>query len=200
MKSKFINVLIFAAGAAVGSAVTYKVLKTKYDQIVQDEIDSVREAFSGADDYDECDELADGEDLIAESPVTHIDWSDYEDLEDEKEEYADIASQYTSEEGGVEKVGTAPYVIGPFDFGTIDDYYQIELTYYADGVLEDAEGNIITDVDDLVGTDSLYTFGEYEDDAVHVRNERLRTDFEILKDYRTYDEARSTGPGRVADE
>ena len=93
-----------------------------------------------------------------------------------------------------------PYVISPYDFGELDGYNQIELTYYADGTLEDDEGNIITDVDELVGQDSLFTFGEYEEDAVFVRNERLETDFQILKDYRTYEEARSIGPNQVDDE
>ena len=97
-------------------------------------------------------------------------------------------------------VSKKPYVIAPYDFGTLDDYHQIELTYYADGILEDAEGNIVTDADELIGPKALTTFGEYEEDAVHVRNEYLRTDFEILRDYSTYDEARGTSPKRVADE
>ena len=93
-----------------------------------------------------------------------------------------------------------PYVISPYDFGELDDYSQVELTYYADGTLEDEDYNIVTDADELIGRDSLYTFGEYEDDAVFVRNERLRADFQILKDYRTYAEARSVGPSKVDDE
>ena len=44
MKCKFINVLVFAAGAAIGSAVTWKVVKTKYERFAQEEIESVKEA------------------------------------------------------------------------------------------------------------------------------------------------------------
>ena len=94
----------------------------------------------------------------------------------------------------------APYVIAPYDFGELDDYRKFELTYYADGVLEDEDYNIINDSEELIGRDSLNTFGEYEDDAVFVRNEALRSDFQILKDYRTYAEARSIGPNQVDDE
>ena len=93
-----------------------------------------------------------------------------------------------------------PYVISPYDFGEIEGYSLIELTYYADGILEDEEYNVVTDVDELVGQDSLYSFGEYEDDAVFVRNERLRADFQILKDYRTYVEAKNVGPKQVGNE
>ena len=40
------NVFIFAAGAAIGSVVTWKLLKTKYEHIAQEEIDSVKKVFS----------------------------------------------------------------------------------------------------------------------------------------------------------
>ena len=93
-----------------------------------------------------------------------------------------------------------PYVIAPYDFGEIDGYHMIELTYYADDVLEDDSYCIVNDRDELIGRTALNTFGEYEEDAVFVRNERLRTDFQILRDYRTYAEARSISPKRVADE
>ena len=93
-----------------------------------------------------------------------------------------------------------PYVIAPYDFGELDGYRKFELTYYADDVLEDEDYNIINDREDLIGRESLYTFGEFDDDAVFVRNEKLRSDFQILKDYRTYAEARSVGPNQVDDE
>ena len=93
-----------------------------------------------------------------------------------------------------------PYVISPYDFGEADGYEQVELTYYADGTLEDENYDLVTDVDEMIGTQSLYTFGEYEDDAVFVRNDHLRIDFQILKDYRTYEEARGTNPKQVGDE
>ena len=212
MKCKFINVLMFAAGAAIGSAVTWKVVKTKYEKIAQEEIDSVKEAFADrlsnlqeqVDDYSTADEAEEWVDRASK-----IDWSDFEDLEEEDEnepdnelnDYARLVNNYTNEKGGVDEMETKrPYVISPYDFGELDGYSQVELTYYADGTLEDEDYNIVTDVDELIGSDSLFTFGEYEDDAVFVRNDRLRADFQILKDYRTYEQARSVGPDRVNDE
>lgn len=203
MKSKFINVLMFAAGAAIGSAVTWKFVKTKYEQIVQEELESIREAFSekDSDDQEETDDR-DDEEGRQEKP-RQINWSELEDLNEEDDkpndlkEYGALVSNYTSEEGGSTILVKEPYVISPYDFGELDDFHQIELTYYADDILEDDEGNIVKDVDELIGSKALYTFGEYEDDAVFVRNERLRTDFQILKDYRTFADARSIGPNRV---
>lgn len=204
MKCKFINVLMFAAGAAVGSAVTWKIVKDRYEKIVQEEIESIKEAFSD-NNTDVCQEQTDdSEDDESDAgqyeSVTHIDWSKLEDLDEEDDdldEYSALASNYTSEKGGAEGMTKPPYVISPYDFGELDDYRQFELTYYADGVLEDEDEEIITDIDDLIGPKALYTFGEYEDDAVFVRNEQLRADFQILKDPRTYEEAKSISPSQV---
>lgn len=212
MRCKFINVLVFAAGAAIGSAVTWKVVKTKYERIAQEEIESVKEAYANmltnlqeqVDDYSTMDKAEEWNDRASK-----IDWSELEDIEDDCDaepdddlnDYARLVREYeTDKKGGAEDMTKEPYVISPYDFGELDGYSQVELTYYADGTLEDEDYNIVTDVDELIGRDSLYTFGEYEDDAVFVRNERLHADFQILKDYRTYEEARSVGPNQVDDE
>ena len=215
MKSKITNVLVFAAGAAIGSAVTWKVLKTKYDRLIQEEIDSVKEAFSDRfDSVETSDDQAeeDEEEEEHSSETFKQNWSKLEDMldedeeedftEEERNEYEKIASNYTGEKGGVTDMSSTtkpPYVISPLDFGELDDYEQVELTYYLDDILEDEDYHIVTDADELIGPNALETFGEYEDDAVFVRNEYLRTDFQILKDYRTYDEARSVRPVQVDD-
>ena len=61
-------------------------------------------------------------------------------------------------------------------------------------VLVDDGGDKIEDVDDVVGMESLTNFGEFEDDSVFVRNDRLRCDYEILMDERTYSEAQKERP------
>lgn len=205
MNSKIINVLVFAAGAAIGSAVTWKVVKSQYDRIIAEEIESVKEAFAESDVASSGEptepETDDEEDLV-ERPK-QIDWDELEDLdEDDNEdmvEYSRIVENYTSEKGGARNMANEPKVISPYDFGELDGYHQIELTYYADGFLEDDDYNIVEDAEELLGPDALNSFGEYEEDAVFVRNDFLRTDFQILRDYRTYEEARSAGPGRVND-
>ena len=89
MKCKFVNVLMFAVGAAIGSAVTWKVVKTKYEKIAQEEIESVKEAFADqlsnlqeqVDEYSDMDELEERIDRAKK-----INWSELEDLEDEEAE------------------------------------------------------------------------------------------------------------------
>ena len=78
-----------------------------------------------------------------------------------------------------------PYIIEPEELGETD--YEVEtLTYYADHVLTIENDDVIQNVDEVVGRESLSLFGEYEDDTVYVRNDRLQTDFEILADTRNY--------------
>ena len=60
------------------------------------------------------------------------------------------------------------------------DYDLVSLEYYADKVLVDEDDHPIQDVEYMVGEDSLEHFGEYEEDAVYVRNDLIKTDFEIL--------------------
>lgn len=217
MNRKIINLIIFTVGAAFGSAVTWKIVKDRYEKIVQEEIKSVKEVFSDRfnSSNEETSSEESDEDMSEEDPVSDyrkICWDDLEDLDpselEEEEyqadliEYEDIANIY--KEGGADNMPTSeprePYVIEPIEFGELDGYKTFELTYYEDGILEDEDYDIVKNPEEILGPDALGSFGEYEDDSVFVRNERLRADFQILKDYRTYDEARSIGPGRVDDE
>lgn len=158
-------VLYFSIGAAAGSIVTWKLLRTKYEKLVKEEIESVKETFSRLNKHEES--------------------------EEKEEVYHEIASNYIkeSEEGEDMTLNDIdPYVIPPEEFGSIEEYDTESLTYYADGVLTDDFDNEIEDVDFMVGKDSLTHFGEYEDDSVFVRNDRIKTDFEILLDVRNFRE------------
>ena len=71
------------------------------------------------------------------------------------------------------------------------------LTYTADGVLLDDMNEIVDDIEEVVGEDSLEHFGEYEDDPVYVRNDAKKCDYEILLDQRNYQEIFETQPHRT---
>lgn len=186
MNSTLSNFVIFAAGAAIGSAVSWRFLKARYERIAQEEIDSVKEVFSKIHNKN-TDDIEQGESMVKESVDI------YENVIYEN------AYNAESTKGGDPVVnGDGPYVITPEEFDTRDDYETISLTYYADGVLADELDYRVEDVDNTVGTESLSHFGEYEDDAVFVRNDQLKADYEILFDTRKYEDVvRSTGPRHV---
>ena len=52
----------------------------------------------------------------------------------------------------------------------------------------------VEDIENVVGLDFADHIGEYEDDAVHIRNERLRCDYEILRDLRKYSDVLEDKP------
>ena len=191
MNSILSKTIIFAVGAAIGSAVTYKLVKDKYERIAQDEIAEMREYYRKKHEPME-EEFVEPEESIVK--ITDAD----------KRDYAAIVSRYTNdiseitEKGGVEAMedddeeyDDKPVIILPEDFGEIADYDTVTLTYYADGVLEDENCDIIEDASDLVGDDFAEHFGEFEEDSVHVRNDKYHTYYQILQDIRTYAEANS---------
>ena len=50
--NKTVNFMIFVVGAAVGSIVTWRYIDKKYEQIAQEEIDSVKEVFAKREQQD----------------------------------------------------------------------------------------------------------------------------------------------------
>lgn len=182
MNNKIINVLMFATGAAVGSVVTWKVLKTKYEQIAQEEINSVKEVYSVRREESEViEDNSDDEEGDTRVTKEKPSLSEYAAKLEEYKYAHEEAKKGESEQMSFDK----PYVISPDEFD--ENGYETEtLYYYTDGVLADELDNVIEDADELIGLDSLNTFGQYEDDSVFVRNDELETDYEILKDCRKY--------------
>lgn len=186
MKDLLTSAFIFAVGAIIGSAVTWKLVKTKYEQIAQEEIDSVKETFSRLHD-----ESTDKEEKakMVECAKDLISISDKKEKQNMKEYASKIKEydyvNYSGNEKEVSNVKNHPFVISPEEFGEMD-YSMMSLVYYADGVLANDCDEIIEDVENTVGTDFPSHFGEYEDDSVFVRNNELELDYEILRDTRNY--------------
>lgn len=189
MNNTIKGLLIFAAGAAVGSVATWQLVKKKYEQIAQEEIDSVKEVFSRKQKSCIPDEEKPEK---AHSTVT----VPYEFTDEAIQKQKDIVDEcsYMPKE---DIKSAKPTVISPDDFGEIDEYDKVSLTYYIDGVLADENDEPVEDVDNVIGFTSLNHFGEYEDDSVFVRNDKLRCDFEILLDQRNYSDVIKTKPHPV---
>ena len=184
MSSKVMNTVIFAVGAAVGSAVTWELVKDKYEKLAQEEIDSVKEVFSKrkseTESQDETEEPETGKDVMSKDSTI----VEYADLL-RKQGYNNNLNKKGKEKESDEM--KEPYVITPDEFVDGEEYEKITLIYYADNVLADEDDDLVNNVEDIIG-DALSHFGEYEEDAVYVRNEQLRAEYEILKDLRTYAE------------
>jgi hypothetical protein len=189
---------MFAAGAAIGSAVSWKLLETKYRRIADEEIERQCAYYKQDDDSDaENEEPAEGNTEIDGSTIVsgQLDLHDYMNIINE-ENYAAYSDNDIKEVSSMKR----PYVIKPEEFGEIDYYDTETLYYYADGVLTDDGGNPIEDVEDMVGLDSLDHFGDYEDDSVHVRNDEKKIDYEILRELSNYSDDVDYDPHSAEDE
>lgn len=194
MNTKIKYFAIFAVGAAIGSAATWRFVKTKYEQQANEEIASVKKTFIENERHlTSCLEHANNELKKSVGIDIHVE----ADEDDEIRTYTDIIDENSyqakafndkinKEVSPVDK--QKPYVISPEEFGEIEEYETVSLTYYADGYLFDENDDMIEDVEAMVGEESLTHFGEYEDDSVFVRNDRYQVDYEILKDERTLKE------------
>lgn len=192
MNSKVSFILGTIIGAGIGVAGTYSYFKDKYEKLAEEDFNS-RRVF----DEDKKDEpvepvvektadsrTVDKPSIAAYSAILQKEgYVNYSDMQDKKQK----------QEIAVDR----PYVIQPSDFGEFDDYEKISLTYTADGVLLDDMNEIVDDIEETVGEDSLEHFGEYEDDSVYVRNDAKKCDYEILLDQRNYQEIFETHPHRT---
>ena len=185
-----INFAMFLAGATVGAVGSWFYCKRYYEQIAQEEIDSVKAVFA------------------ERKPDALKNAKNFEDSTDDNKQKANMAKlkpdlvdyaaklqaeRYTnysahSEKNNNEEAETVvdkPHVISPDEYADCD-YTIINLTYYSDGVLADDEDEIVENVEDTVGADFAEHFGDYEMDSVHIRNDRRKCDYEICKDNRSY--------------
>lgn len=208
MSNKFNYFVAFSLGAAAGAVVAWKMLKTKYEQQTREEIDSVieyyKERYSEKTDTDDHAEVKDeSEDEPDEDPAVTERKTEYKDylttIRSNSYAHRDYSSDAIEKKVEERIEMDKPYVIAPDEFGEHDGYETETLIFYSDRVLTDEMGNLVEEVEKTIG-DALTHFGEYEDDSVHVRNDLMRTDYEILRDESRYRDIWSRRAGRRSEE
>ena len=203
MNSYVKSTISFLAGGIIGAGVAIIFLKRKYALMYRESAARMEDVYSDLIKEQVTYETEGGEDpeVLAKLNRDKPDLNEYAKsiAKDHKfVDYTKHAEVKTAEEVKEEhlekkkeeepKKDIDIYVIDPNDFGEFDDYGHIFLTFYSDGIL--AEGEDILDEEDIencIGLDFDQHFGEYEDDSVHIRNDRLKCDYEILADERTFD-------------
>lgn len=187
MKDLIIKGMIFLAGSAIGSVVTWKLVKTKYERIANDEIESMREYYSNKE-YDK--ETGDKNVEESEDGIKQTDNLTVHEIRKKLQELERINERVMEEKKKEDKKDMiGPQVIEPEETWE-QDYPMITLTYYEeDQILADDRNKIITNIDELVGEDFADHFGEYEDDTVYIRNDDFKVYYEILRDYGSYAES-----------
>ena len=197
MNDKLSSVIIFCGGVFIGGFLTWDFFKTKYEKIADEEIASVKETFEHReprpDKNYKVEETLKGNDEyinvspgVAERIVQIIDSNGYRN-------YSNTAIETDKKGGTADMELKQPYVITPEQYEDNVDYTKVSLTWYSDEVLEDDWGNVL-DPDDVIGSDALKTFGQYEKDSVFVRDDDEQIDYEVLLDTRSYKETYGHDP------
>jgi hypothetical protein len=193
--NKLSTAVAFIFGAGIGSAATWYFLKSKYETISNEEKESYKNYYEkklAELNSESKEESQQPDEATLKRLRNKDDISKYVEKIKPYTNYSDIST--TEEPSTVaapeeeESYSERPYVIPPEEFDELEGYNTISLLYFADEVLTDDDYSIIENVEETVGKDSLKTFGRYEDDSVYVRNDRLKCDYEILKDERRFED------------
>lgn len=196
------SILTFVAGATIGSFVTWRYIKVKYERIAEEEIESVKEVFSRRDSASgesttrglragsgASDEPMSRSNMKQERPASErVDYTRYS----AKKQV--VVDKEKEEDDNMSK----PYIISPEDFGE-NDYTKVGLKIFSDNVLVDDNDEKLDSTNDIVSLDVANHFGEYEDDSVFVRDDRLKVDYEILLDLRSYSDVANIKPHQMED-
>lgn len=182
----------FVAGAVIGSTATYFIIKKRAQEKINIETGETRQYYMDLErelkakyETKSEEETEKVEDKVSIKKTEPFD-------SNAVSQYNKMAEFYDKMERNDVKINkkTMPYTISPDEFGEFDDYEKIFLTRCSDGYIVDENFEVVdrASLDDIGVEYNMDSFGEYEDDILHIRNEQLKTDFEITQiedDYKT---------------
>lgn len=177
--------LSFVIGLAIGVVSSALYFRGK----TQEEVDEVRSFYLskvGENENEENTETESVEDKVfREFNATKPEIRDYINTLRERK-YVDYSKTAEPDDSSakVPEVIADPYVISIDDFGQEEGYDTITLTAYSDGTIANYADDELEDPESTVGEDILNKFGD--EDVVYIRNDRLKADFEVVRDNRTY--------------
>lgn len=211
MKAKIKGLLLFVAGVGIGSFVTRALIKKKYEDLIDEEIASVREHLTNKKEVvEESEECVDENGMpykkypVENTPKTPL---DVRRERVTRENYNNLTSIYKTDPAELEHPMDddedydcsknrgdmrAPYVISLGEFNEEMNHFDKTTIYFYedDEVLTEENEEVINNVNDIVGRDSLEKFGCMSEDpeVVYVRNEKLGIDYEVIRLSRSYAE------------
>lgn len=217
MKSTFKIIASFFVGGVIGGGVSYFLLKKKFNERIESEVQSIKDLYSS--------KLEENKEVKSCENLNQIENSKNEDnkkseekasknetkslkssiKKQEKQPPVDYANYYATlqkygneeskKDSDVEQKVVVPekknvkksnrVVISPDEFEDNEDYETIYLTYYADGVLADEMDKQVK-IENTIGKEALKHFGEFEDDMLHVRDDKVKIYYEVAKDNRKF--------------
>lgn len=179
------------AGGAAGFFGGYYFSKNKYRELAEKEISAVKKVYlkhfkQGTPDAPvkgSKKDLATAKTSIAQTATETPQPVEY------NKQYHSVRTMNIKEDAAGRNLVGSFRILTPTEFNE-SEYDAQTLIYYRDKVLTDDDGNVIHNVNEVIGPEALSTFGRYMDDTVYVRDETKRIDYEIVWDTRTYKSTR----------
>ena len=175
------SLLTFVAGLAIGAGVTYVIQKNRYEEMIREEIEDLREHYKSKEGKPKND------DRQTEEQVDKMTSEEYDESIGRVHSLV-RENRYTSgEDENLNNETKPPFVVTPDDFGTVPGFDCDTFYYHTDDIIAN-DSQEMMDEDDIQRTLGLPTpeiyeqFGIYEDDAVYIRNTALKCDYEVLRD------------------
>lgn len=175
------SLLMLISGIAIGAGVSWAYHKNKYEQMIQEEVESLRNHMKEKEHHDKSienpdkkveTECFDNEEKEFDNQMnkakTIINYNKYSNIDDEEK----MVNKYEK-----------PFVVTPEDFASVPGYDTDTFYYHHDDIISNGDQEMVDDIEDILGltVDEIRDqFGVYEDSAVYIRNPRLKTDYEIL--------------------
>lgn len=208
-----VGVTAALAGAAVSHFVTKKVMKTRYEMLMEEELEKTREFFANREHIaiDPSEPIIDPEDML--SKIEQVVQKTTDDMNEflvdapqpqlmklaEKGseavgvkrnafEEADITKLWDAQNDAAIAENKAHVITKPEFFEAENDWPQLSFTYFdGDGVLAD-EREAQVEAERTVGVMNLTRFGwlSEDDNVVYIRNPDLEVEYEVTQSMGTY--------------
>lgn len=201
---KLSTVFAFLIGAVAGAAAVYYYEEKRYQNFYEEEIGPVKESLTKMIEKMKKEAEPKKENEVNQKNVSKPKETDSIQIDKYKKEassyknYSNSSAIMVDEDEEVppppkEYFGdpnAKPVIITPEEFGDDEEYEKISLFYYTDGVICDDSDEPLSDeeINRSIGLDAKNHFGEYEEDCVYIRNDRLKTYYELLISLKSYSE------------
>ena len=198
-------VIGFVVGLVIGSVLTYHGLKNKVEAEIDKEVDKIKDFYKDQLEKQQAEYFEKEEYLKSKVAVAEDKGSIVSKVINMKnvEKFEEKQNDETKDEVGSEETTTGafeileddiiaqdkPFVIEEDRVGEYISYDLISLIYFSDGVLTDDWEVPVENPDETVGKEYIEYF-ETGEDVVYVRNDKLKCEFEITRDLRTYEEVK----------
>lgn len=181
------NVIAFVAGAIIGAGVTAYFMNQYCEKRIHEEVQSVKDKWEK--DHTTTKPVVETEEVKEEDPIETADYTMSSEEIAEATDLVESAGYKKRQEAELEaRKNAKPYMISQEEYSN-GEYEPIGLTYYSDNILAtDDTMEPVEDVEGTVGFNSLSHLmqGGPDDDIIYVRNDRLRVDYEVMRDDRPF--------------